>query len=208
MEKRIDFSRKIFLKPFVALVALLTGSGTALSDESGKNQISDVIRVASFTSVDDEEIRLSDYQGKAILLVNTASQCGFTSQYEGLQTLYNAYKDRGLMVIAVPSNDFGGQEPLDNEEIKHFCETNYHVTFPIMQKVSVTGENAHPFYAKLNETLPFSSTPKWNFHKYLIDTDGQLVDWFSSVTSPTSERVIKAVEKVLPPAPVQLTLEK
>ena len=203
--KHIDFSFQIFLKPIIALIALMGSANHAVSDEATQHELKDVMRVASFTSMDNEPVHLSDYQGKAVLLVNTASECGFTRQYEDLQTVYETYQDRGLVVIAVPSNDFGGQEPRSNEDIKHFCETNYNVTFPIMQKVSVTGNNAHPFYAKLQQIMPFSSTPKWNFHKYLINPNGELVDWFSSVTNPKSERVMKAIEAVLPAQNVQLS---
>lgn len=153
-----------------------------------------------FEDVTGEKISLSHYQGHVVLLVNTASECGFTPQYEGLQTLYDTYKDRGLVVIAVPSNDFGGQEPGSNEEIKTFCETRFHISFPIMGKVAVTGDNRHPFFGFVQEKLGVLATPKWNFYKYLIAPDGQLVDYFSSKTTPDSDTLIKAIEALLPKA--------
>jgi glutathione peroxidase len=203
--KQINFT--LMLRPLMVICAMITGSSTTLADDALKDDMREVLKVAAFKTVENEEVRLSDYEGKALLVVNTASECGFTKQYADMQTLYDRYKDKGLVVIAIPSNDFGGQEPLDNAEIQTFCETNFNVTFPIMNKVAVKGENAHPFYAHINKILPFSATPKWNFHKYLISPDGKLVDWFSSVTSPTSDRVTKAVEAVLPPSDIRISAE-
>ncbi|MDE1901784.1 MAG: glutathione peroxidase [Alphaproteobacteria bacterium] len=140
---------------------------------------------------------LSDFEGKVLLIVNTASQCGFTPQYDGLEKLYNTYKDRGLVVIGVPSNDFGGQEPGTSDEIAHFCKINYGVTFPMTKKEVVSGAHAHPFYIWAKQTLGFGTAPKWNFHKYLIDRHGKLIDYFNSTTSPESDRVKKAIEKAL-----------
>lgn len=140
---------------------------------------------------------LGDFRGKVVLVVNTASKCGFTPQYDGLQKLYEAHKDAGLVIIGVPSDDFGGQEPGSDTEIKDFCRINYGVTFPMTSKESVTGPEAHPFYVWANQTLGFGTAPKWNFHKYLIDRHGQLVDYFLSSTAPDSPRLVKAVEAAL-----------
>lgn len=152
----------------------------------------------SFVSIDGKPMPLADFRGKAVLVVNTASFCGFTSQYKQLQALWETYRDRGLVVIGAPSNDFGGQEPGSNAEIKDFCETNYHVDFPMTDKVTTIGDDAHPFYRWAGDELGVLARPRWNFHKYLIDGEGRLVDWFSSVTDPSSARVVKAVEAVLP----------
>jgi glutathione peroxidase len=142
-------------------------------------------------------IKLSDYKGNVILIVNTASKCGFTGQYEGLEALYKKYKDKGLVIIGVPSNDFGAQEPGSNEEVARFCKINYGVTFPITSKYSVKGDNAHPFYQHARQKLGFGTAPKWNFHKYLINREGELVDYFHSTTKPDSSRLVGSVETLL-----------
>lgn len=152
-----------------------------------------------FTTIDGKPMPLTDFRGKAIMVVNTASFCGFTPQYKQLQALWEAYRDRGLVLIGVPANDFGQQEPGSGKEIKEFCEVNYSVTFPLAEKVVVTGDNAHPFYRWAAEELGVAAKPRWNFHKYLINANGRLVDWFSSVTEPSAIRVIRAVEAALPP---------
>jgi glutathione peroxidase len=138
----------------------------------------------SFTAIDGQrELRLGDYAGKYILIVNTASLCGFTKQYKWLQEFYSQNQDR-LVVLGVPSNDFGDQEPDDEKAIKNFCEVNFRITFPMTQKYAVTGDDAHPFYvwAAAQFSNPLAK-PRWNFHKYLIGPDGNLVDWFSSATT-------------------------
>ena len=140
---------------------------------------------------------LSAYTGKVLLIVNTASQCGFTPQYDGLEKLYQEYKEKGLVVIGVPSNDFGGQEPGSSEEIAQFCKLNFGVSFPMASKEVVSGEKAHPFYIWAKEELGFGTAPKWNFHKYLVGRDGALVDYFNSTTAPDAERLKNAVEKAL-----------
>ena len=141
---------------------------------------------------------LAACKGQAVLVVNTASQCGFTPQYDGLQSLWETYKDRGLVVLGVPSNDFGGQEPGSRAEIKEFCSVNFDVDFPMSDKVVVRGDNAHPLYQWLAATLGASSRPRWNFYKYLIDANGQPVAYFSSMTRPQSSKITKAVEAALP----------
>lgn len=151
-----------------------------------------------FTNLhEDKKISLSSFKGKVILVVNTASKCGFTSQYEDLEKIYKEYKDKGLVILGVPSNDFGRQEPEGNEEIARFCQINYGITFPMTKKEKVSGENAHPFYVWAKKTLGFGTGPKWNFHKYLINRQGRLVDYFHSTTSPQSDRLKKAIEKAL-----------
>ncbi len=149
-----------------------------------------------FTSIDDAPLPLEQYRGKTVLLVNTASQCGFTPQYEGLQALWEEYRDQGFVVLGAPSNDFGGQEPGDESEIKQFCEVNFNINFPLTSKVVTKGDEAHPFYKwARGET---GSGPQWNFHKYLIDPDGKLVGSYPSIVKPMSAKLRKAVEKSLP----------
>lgn len=147
--------------------------------------------------LDDTQIALADYRGKAVLIVNTASKCGFTSQYEGLEALYQRYREAGLVIIGVPSNDFGSQEPGSAEEIARFCELNYGVSFPMTAKTIVSGDDAHPFYLWAREQLGFGTAPKWNFHKYLINRRGELVDYFHSTTAPDADSLRIAVEKAL-----------
>ena len=152
----------------------------------------------TFLSIEGEPLPLSDFRGKAILLVNTASRCGFTPQYSDLQAVWERYREEGLVVLGVPSNDFGGQEPGSEAEIKTFCTVNFDVDFPMTEKVRVTGEQAHPFYRWAADQLGFAAKPRWNFHKYLIGPDGHLVDWFSTPTAPSSDKVTKAIEALLP----------
>ena len=138
-------------------------------------------------------INLSDYKGKYILFVNVASECGFTGQYEGLQKLYETYQDK-LMIIGVPCNQFGGQEPGSANEIQEFCKINYGVTFLITEKVDVKGNNQHPLYQWLTQQSKngsSSSTVKWNFQKYLVSTNGELIDYYFSVTTPLSDKITK-----------------
>lgn len=144
-----------------------------------------------------EPLPLSSFRGKVLMIVNTASKCGFTPQYARLEKLYEQYKDRGLVILGVPSNDFGGQEPGTEQDIASFCQVNYGVTFPMTAKEVVSGKNAHPFYLWAREKLGFGTAPKWNFHKYLINRKGELIDYFYSTTSPEAGRLVKVVEKAL-----------
>lgn len=150
-----------------------------------------------FTSIDGDPLPLSVFEGKVVLVVNTASRCGFTHQYADLQSVWQRYRDRGLVVLGVPSNDFGGQEPGTEAEIKTFCAVNFDVDFPMTAKVEVTGGDAHPFYKWALEELGFLAKPRWNFHKFLIGRDGRLADWFSTPTAPTSQKVTRAIEAQL-----------
>lgn len=152
----------------------------------------------AFVSIEGEPLPLSDFKGKAVLLVNTASRCGFTPQYSDLQAVWERFREAGLVVLGVPSNDFGGQEPGSEAEIKTFCTVNFDVDFPMTEKVRVTGDRAHPFYLWAANQLGFAAKPRWNFHKYLIGPDGRLVDWFSTPTTPSSDRVTKAIQALLP----------
>lgn len=152
-----------------------------------------------FTQIDEQSpLPLSQFKGKVLLVVNTASKCGFTPQYNDLQKLYDMYKDRGLVVLGVPANNFGQQEPGSNADITEFCETNFNITFPMTAKESVTGADAHPFYKWAEQYAGKLGKPRWNFHKYLIAPDGRFVDWFSSPTSPVSDKVKNKIEALLP----------
>lgn len=143
-------------------------------------------------------LSLADFRGRPILLVNTASKCGFTPQYAGLQALWEEHKDDGLVILGVPSNDFAQQEPGSSDDISSFCEINYGVGFPMAGKQHVKGEEAHPLFKWVSEEGGFLARPRWNFYKYLIGTDGHLVNWFSSITKPDSERFKKAVRDIIP----------
>lgn len=148
-------------------------------------------------SIDGNEIDLSSYKGKTILLVNVASNCGFTKQYNDLQSLYDNYQDKGLIILGVPSNQFGGQEPSSENEIKDFCETNFNISFPMTSKYNVKGDDAHPIYTWAKETFGRSAIPKWNFHKILVNKEGKVSDSFASFTSPTSKKIVKKIEEIL-----------
>lgn len=152
----------------------------------------------SAKTIDGKEQKLSDYKGKVMLVVNTASKCGFTPQYKGLEALYRQYKDKGLVVLGFPCDQFGHQEPGDEDEIKNFCSLNYDVSFPMFAKVEVNGANAHPLYQHLKEEKPGmlgSEGIKWNFTKFLVDKSGQVVKRFAPTDKP--ESLAKDVEKLL-----------
>jgi glutathione peroxidase len=153
----------------------------------------------SATAIDGTERLLADYKGRVLLVVNTASQCGFTPQYRGLEKVYQEYVDRGLVVLGFPCDQFGHQEPGDEEEIAEFCELNFGVTFPLFAKVEVNGDDAHPLYQWLKSEqsgLLGSTKIKWNFTKFLIDADGQVVNRYGSTTAP--EDIKDDIERLLP----------
>jgi glutathione peroxidase len=148
----------------------------------------------SFDSLNGNTIQLSNYKDKVILVVNVASRCGFTNQYKDLQELWSKYKDKGLVVIGVPSNNFR-QEPGTNKEIKDFCETTFGIDFPITKKLSVTGKDAHPFFLWAKKNHGSSAVPKWNFHKIIIGKNGKVLETYASITKPSSKRFISTIEK-------------
>jgi len=148
--------------------------------------------------IDGEKTSLSAHEGKVLLLVNVASRCGFTRQYKGLEELHQSYKDKGLVVCGFPCNQFGGQEPGSDSEIKEFCSTKFGVTFPMFSKIDVNGEGRHPLYESIiGENGPLKGNVKWNFTKILIGKDGKPIERFGSMTSPTSKKLIKAIEAAL-----------
>ena len=172
-----------------AMVMEMRMAQTALSAEVTAHDF-------TFENIEGGPLHLADYAGSPILLVNTASMCGFTPQYEALQSLWARYRDRGLVVLGVPSDDFGGQEYDSSAEIRQFCEINYGIDFPMTEKVEVKGDDVHPYYRWVG-TQGRLMVPRWNFYKHLIDADGQIVDWFASTTAPDSRKVVAAIERVL-----------
>ncbi|MRG73331.1 redoxin domain-containing protein [Alphaproteobacteria bacterium HT1-32] len=185
---------KFTIQPLLAMSGLLL---TAMLSFAGSASSAGNAHDFSFTAIEGGTLPLSRFQGKLVMVVNTASQCGFTPQYEGLQTLYEKYQSKGFVVLGVPSNDFGGQEPGTAAEIKEFCETSFAVDFPMADKTAVRGEAAHPFYRWARDEYGALAAPRWNFHKYLVNGDGELVDWFSTATEPGSSRIARRIEEIL-----------
>jgi glutathione peroxidase len=150
-----------------------------------------------FKGIDGETLTLSQFKGRPVMVVNTASECGFTPQYADLEALWQRYRDRGLVVLGVPSNDFGAQEPGSESEIKGFCEKNYGVDFPLTAKQTVIGGDAHPFYRWVVDQAGEDAAPKWNFHKYLIGREGELVGLWPSKVKPLAPEITAAIEEEL-----------
>jgi len=151
----------------------------------------------SFNDLDGSELKLSDFKNNVIVAVNVASQCGFTKQYEDMQKVWEKYQKKGLVMLGIPSNDFGNQEPGDSKQIKNFCESKFGITFPMTEKVNVKGVNAHPFYIWAKNNFGKSAIPKWNFYKIVINKEGKISTTFSSMTNPSSKKFIKTIEKLL-----------
>lgn len=189
-------------KPLFPLAMLCSGfltfisGGASIAAEKAKDMMNKDLYQFSFQNIDGGPLPLTEYKGKVLLIVNTASRCGFTKQYEGLQDLFEKYSAQGLVVLGVPSNDFMGQEPGSNAEIKEFCETTFGITFPMAEKVSVKGRNAHPFYLWVSQ-LEGGDTPGWNFHKFLFDRNGKLLGSFGSSTAPDSNKINDAIEAAI-----------
>ncbi len=178
----------------------------SVAAEPAKRHVADVLHY-EMRRIDGEPQKLEVYRGRVVLMVNVASRCGLTPQYEALEKLYKERKDEGLVVLGFPANDFRGQEPGTNAEIAEFCSLEYGVTFPMFEKIEVTGEDKHPLYAQLEELPePLGGEPKWNFTKFLIDRRGRVVERFEPRVSPDDERVIDSIERLLaqksPDAPV------
>jgi glutathione peroxidase len=179
------------LLPLLALTGVLHGTDAVAGDPCAPALDFQHRRLAA-----EEEVRLCDaYQGKVVLVVNTASKCAFTDQYEGLEAIYRKYKDRGLVVLGFPSNDFGNQEPGNEEQIKEFCRLTYSVEFPMFEKIRVKKGVAAPLFQRLAEDA--GAYPKWNFYKYLIDREGRVVTHFTSFTPPESPKLVAAIERLL-----------
>jgi len=150
----------------------------------------------SFNDLDGSELKLSEFKNKVLVVTNVASRCGFTSQYEDLQIIWEKYEKDGLIVIGVPSNSFN-QEPGSNQEVKNFCEAKFGISFPMTQKVEVRGDNAHPFFKWASENYGKTAIPKWNFHKIIVSADGKVFDTFSSMTKPNSKKFTNSIEQAL-----------
>ena len=151
----------------------------------------------NINDINGQLIHFSEFKNKTILLVNVASKCGFTKQYADLQILYETYKDKGLVIVGVPSNQFGGQEPGSNEDIKNFCETNFNINFLLTEKNDVKGDNAHAIYIWAKKNFGNSTIPKWNFHKILINKSGKIQNTYNSFIKPMSKKLINDLELIL-----------
>lgn len=151
----------------------------------------------NFNNIDGNLLKLSDYENKVIVVINVASQCGFTNQYSDMQKVWDVYKSKDVIILGVPSNDFGKQEPGNNKEIKNFCESKFGISFPMTEKVIVKGENAHPFYIWAKENHGKSAVPKWNFHKIIINKNGKVEETFSSIINPSSKKFLTALENTI-----------
>jgi len=182
--------RVIYLLVVAASAALVSATPVSAAESSCPPVLDH-----KFASLQGEPISLCQFRGKALLIVNTASECGYTPQYEGLEALYRRYRDQGLVVLGFPANDFGGQEPGSNHEIAQFCRVNYGVTFPMFAKTSVVGANANSLYRQLAART--GKPPRWNFHKYLLDRAGQPVAAFESAVEPADPRLTSEIEKLL-----------
>ena len=195
----------------VALIAILVGfsckpedspSGAANSVASSSAQAQSAALIYGFEmeDIDGNPVKLAQYKGKVLLIVNVASKCGYTPQYAGLEALYEKYRDRGFAVLGFPANNFGSQEPGSNEDIKQFCTVNYHVTFPMFSKISVKGDDKHPLYQYLTgseQGRQFGGEIKWNFNKFLIDRDGEIIAVYGSKTEPQSPELTGRIESAL-----------
>jgi glutathione peroxidase len=187
-------------------VLIITSAAVALTraNKTTTNESVKMIEksVLEFTmkDIDGKDVKLDEYRGKVLMLVNVASHCGYTPQYEGLESIYKKYKDQGLVVMGFPANNFLGQEPGTNEEIKTFCKTKYNVSFPMFAKISVKGGDIHPLYRFLtgkNTDPEFSGDISWNFNKFLVDRSGKIVNRFETKEKPESEKIIASIESAL-----------
>jgi glutathione peroxidase len=201
---------KKYMKKYVMLLALavliLTSFSIAMTWDGGdplkEGETMDEKSVLDFTmkGIDGNDVKLDTYSGKVLLLVNVASKCGYTKQYKGLESIYQKYKEQGLIVMGFPANNFFWQEPGTNEEIKTFCTTKYNVTFPMFAKISVKGGKIHPLYKFLTSkqtNQEFGGGISWNFNKFLVDRSGKVVGRFASKDEPESEKVVRAIEQAL-----------
>ncbi len=188
-----------YLVGIISICVLISGFFWKFSykDKPSPTTVSNSIYQLSITKIDGTQLDFKSLKGRTILIVNVASKCGFTPQYEGLQRLHEKYKDKGLVIIGVPSNDFAGQEPGTAKEIQTFCRLNYNVSFLLTQKVHVKGHNKHPLYSFLTSNEVFGGAIKWNFNKFLIDPSGQISHRFGSRKKPLSKEVITAIESHL-----------
>jgi len=178
------------MKPYPLIAALVAMLGLSVFAGS--------VHQYTVKDIEGKDRSLKSYQGKVLLIVNVASRCGYTPQYKNLEAVYEKYKDKGFVVLGFPCNQFGGQEPGTDEEIKEFCSSKYNVTFPLFDKIEVNGPNRHPLYTALaGNDSPFPGDIKWNFHKFLIGKDGKILKRFDSKVTPDSPEVTKEIEAAL-----------
>ena len=185
----------MFVRLTCALVSAALASCIAVSPSIAAESPCPAILDHKFANLMDEPVSLCQFRGKVLLIVNTASECGYTPQYDGLEKLYRRYRDKGFAVLGFPANDFGGQEPGSNKEIAQFCRLNYGITFPVFAKTAVVGANANPLFRELSAKT--KKPPQWNFHKYLLDKAGQPVAAFESAVEPEDRRITAEIEKLL-----------
>ena len=190
IQKKCMLARSICALFILALVA----SAPAAPSTAAESRCPSILD-HEFANLREEPVSLCQFQGKVLLVVNTASECGYTPQYEGLEALYRRYRDKGFVVLGFPANDFGGQEPGSNKEIAQFCRVNYGITFPMFTKTSVVGATANPLYREL--AAKTGKPPRWNFHKYLLDRAAQPVAVFESAVEPADRRITSEIEKLL-----------
>ncbi len=201
MKKYLSIIVSVLIVVTVVTFAAIKNGETSAENRSETKEVKTMTKkIGDFKvkDIDGKEVDLSIYEGKVVLIVNVASKCGYTKQYNGLEAIYNKYKDQGLVILGFPCNDFGGQEPGTNDEIKEFCSTKFSVTFPMMDKVSVLGDNKTPLFAYLTDnSVTGTKDIKWNFEKFLINKKGEIVERFVSKDEPESEKVTKAIEAQL-----------
>ncbi len=185
----MNLNRRLIAAGFIACAVCLPGFELKADKMSGFQ--------FSFDGFDGNPLPLNRFRDRVVLVVNTASECGYTGQYAGLEKLWQDYKGKGLTVVGVPSNNFGGQEPLKGEQIKHFCTLNYGVTFPLADRTDVVGRTAHPFYKWAIEQAGEKARPRWNFHKILMGRNGDITSTFATAVEPTSTEVRAAIDKAL-----------
>jgi len=186
-----------FLIMITALQLIAQSESSSISTKEGDQNLDNINNIIVL-DMNKNEIKLSDYNGKVLLIVNVASECGNTPQYAGLQEIYEQYQPQGFEILAFPCNDFGGQEPGTNEQIQNFCSANYGVTFKLFDKIKVLGEDKSPLYERLiNNSLTETGDVKWNFEKFLISKEGKIVARFGNKVSPTSDEIISTIENEL-----------
>ena len=188
---------KNFLVILFFLAVILPTAKSQTSDSSKTSMSEKSVLDFTMTTIDGKPRPLSAYKGKVLMIVNTASKCGFTPQYETLEKLYETYKDSGFEILAFPANNFGKQEPGTNSEIKDFCSTQFHTTFDLFEKISVKGNDQHPLYQYITKDSPYTGDIKWNFQKYLVDRNGNIVAKYLSAVDPMSKEVRSEVEKLI-----------
>jgi len=182
---------------FLLLLAAAAISGAYMSPTAAKEKPAAGVLGFTMKTIDGADLPLSKYRGKVLLIVNVASQCGFTPQYKDLEALYLKYKDEGFMILGFPANNFGAQEPGTDQEIKSFCSTTYGVTFDMFSKISVKGDDQHPLYKLITSDSTYGGDVKWNFQKYLVDRNGRLAGKYLSRVTPLSDELTSAIEKAL-----------